>query len=103
MDVFFGILAALFLLAVGVVTVFLVLALIQVRETARSVKLLTDNVNQEVVRVHNITNAAANVAAAVGGTLGKSASLGVRVLARFLRRKNDKTWSSPHQEGNGRR
>jgi len=99
MNVFFAICAALFVLMVGVATVFLVQTLVQVRQTARRMEILADNMNNEVLRVQNITHAAANIASAFGGTVGKSASFGFNLLSRFLKRRNDRKWTSARGDG----
>ena len=99
MSTFLAVCAAVFLLAVCIVAVFLVQALIQLKQTLRSAELLADNVNQEVMRVQNITAAAANVANNIGGTLGKTAAVGFSVLRRLMRRKSASRWAPETRDG----
>jgi hypothetical protein len=88
METFLAVCAGLFILTVGVVAVFLIQTLIQVKKTARSVEILTTNVNQEVMHIQNLSNTAMNVANMFTGSMGRTVSLAVSLINGFLKKKN---------------
>jgi hypothetical protein len=92
-----------FLAIIGLATGFLIKALIQLRITLRSVELLTDNLNAEVLQFQKISGAAANVASALSGSVGRTASLAFSVVNTLLKSRRTRRRSEEDGgSGNGR-
>lgn len=98
MTMFLSICAALVVIVVGVVAVFLVQTLLQIKATALSIQILADNANREVERLNTVTSAAAQVAGVFSSTLGRSAILGMGLLSKFLGKSNGKSKRSSQEE-----
>lgn len=77
------------LVAVGFVAVYAVMALEQARRTLKSVEQLSEKMNHEVDKVQTVTNAAATVANAFSGTMGKSAALVFSLIRGFLKKRKE--------------
>lgn len=84
MQIFLTVLGTLLVVALGVLTVFFVQTLIQLKRTGRSVEVLADNLNTEVERFKDVAGSASHLAAAFGGTMSK----GVALLLSFLKTAN---------------
>ena len=101
MEIFLAVCAGLFLVVIGVVSVFLIQTLIQIKKTARSVEILTTNVNQEVVHIQNLSNTAVNLTNLFTGSMGRTVSLAVSFLQGLLK-KNPKQPVTGLNEKEGR-
>lgn len=75
-------------LVLVVVAVYAVMTLDQARRTLRSVETLSQKMNDEVDKVQTVTSAAATVANAFSGTMGKSAALAFSLVRGFLKKRN---------------
>ncbi|HRY30006.1 MAG TPA: hypothetical protein P5079_08235 [Elusimicrobiota bacterium] len=87
MDTILVVFSALSLLALGIITVYLVRTLDQVRRTARSLEILSDNLNGELSKVQKVTAAAAEAADLFTGGVGKSITLAAAFVRGFLKMK----------------
>ena len=85
MEIFLAVCLGVFVAAIVVLVVFLCQTIVQLKHTARSAQMLIDNVNEEVERVHNITNVVSNITGAVGSSFGKTAITVASLVARLLR------------------
>lgn len=97
-------LAAVALASLGVVAVFLIQTLIQLKRTARSAETLIENLNREMERVHNVTNVMSSIAGALSSSVGKSAmtlaNIFVKVMGSKMRQKaSSETASSAERPG----
>ncbi len=91
MEMFLVVCACVFVALSAVVAVFMIQTLVQMRLTARSMQVLAENLNQEVLRIHSVSQSAANVANLFSGSLGKFVTLGVSLANSFLKRQKEST------------
>jgi uncharacterized protein YoxC len=83
------IICALLLTAAFIVlVVYAALALHQAQRTMKSVETLSEKMNREVEKVETVTSAAASVANAFSGTMGKSVALAFSLARAFLKKRN---------------
>jgi hypothetical protein len=78
------------MVALGIVTVVLVQTLLQVKRSARSLEILTDQLNGEVSRWKGVSDTASLWATTMAGTMGKTAIAflaGIRALMNGVRKK----------------
>ncbi|MBI4397446.1 MAG: hypothetical protein HY548_10150 [Elusimicrobia bacterium] len=85
MENFLAVCLGILVIAVTILSVFLIQTIIQLKNTARSVERLVDSVSQEVLRIHNVTNVVSNITGAVGTGVGKSIALLTSLLIKTLR------------------
>jgi len=85
MDIFVTVCITLGMVAVISVAVYLILTLTQLRRTSRSLEVLLDNVNKEVVCFDKWRESAAGLASSFGGAAGKSVSGLVCLLKALVR------------------
>ena len=81
-----------------VLVFFLVQTSIQLRQTARSAQTLLDKLDQELDRVHLVTNLLSDITGAVGGSLGKTLLTLTGFMVRMMRRNRGKAKPSDRED-----
>ncbi|HOW27550.1 MAG TPA: hypothetical protein PK876_03480 [Elusimicrobiota bacterium] len=80
MEIFLIICGTLLTATLIVTSVYLIQTLMQVRQTARAVQVLAENVNQEMVKLRSATDTVSSLASQLTGVYGKVASVGFSLL-----------------------
>lgn len=98
MGVFFAICAGVFIVLSGIVSVFLIQTLLQLRQTAKAVEVLANSANREMERVHSVGDSAAGVVNLFTGSLGRAVSMGFSLANMFLKRRGGAAAASGSSE-----
>ncbi len=100
MNIYYFTLAALLVGTVMLAAVFLVLALVQLKRTAREAELLVRKVNSEMEKVGNVTAAVSGFAGAMGGSASRLLGSAANIVFHMIQsRRRKKPPEAPSEKG----